>query len=174
MNQEKLIIGRINGVYGVKGWVKVYSHTDPVGNILSYQPWLVKRQGQWVEMQVIDTHAPQGGKAIVAHLKGIDSRELARELMGCDIAVTRDQLPEDEDGYYWTDLIGCEVKNQQGELLGQVTELVETGAHDVLRVKGERSHLIPFVFDNYILDVDLEHQQILVNWQADELEEDDQ
>lgn len=171
MNNEQLIIGRINGVYGIKGWVKIYSHTDPVGNILNYQPWWVKRQGQWVEMKVVDSHAPQGGKAIVAQLETINSREEARELMGSDIAVTRQQLPNEEDGYYWADLVDCQVENAQGVLLGKVTELVETGAHDVLRVKGEGNHLIPFVWGNYILDVNLNERMIKVNWQPEEVEQ---
>ncbi|UQB42945.1 ribosome maturation factor RimM [Thiomicrospira microaerophila] len=172
MDNEKLILGRINGVYGVKGWVKIYSHTDPVGNILSYQPWWVKRQGQWVEMKVIESHAPQGGKAIVAHLESVNSREQARELMGSDIAVMREQLPDDEDGFYWTDLIGCQVENSQGLLLGEVIELVETGAHDVLRVKGDMQILIPFVWDVYVLDVDLDKRLIKVDWQPEEVEQD--
>lgn len=158
-------------MYGVKGWVKIYSHTDPVGNILNYQPWWVKRQGQWVEMKIVDSHAPQGGKAIVAQLETIDSREQARELMGSDIAVYREQLPEDDDGFYWTDLIGCEVVNQQAVPLGQVTELLETGAHDVMRVKGEQSYLIPFVMDVYVLEVDLGARQIKVKWEPEEAEE---
>ncbi len=168
MENNKLVIGRVNGVYGIKGWVKVYSHTDPVGNILNYRPWWVNRQGVWTAMEVVDSHAPQGGKAIVAHLKGINSREQARELMGCDIAVDRDQFPEDADGFYWTDLIGCEVKNQQGELLGKVTELVETGAHDVLRVIGDKRYLIPFVYDVFVFDVDTDQRIITVDWDASE------
>lgn len=166
MENTKLLVGRINGVYGVKGWVKVYSFTDPIGNVLSYRPWWVKRQGQWVAMNVVEAHAPQGGKAIVAHLEGINSREQARELMGCDIAVDRGQLPEDDDGFYWADLIDCRVKNTEGEWLGQVSELIETGAHDVLRVKGESSYLIPFVMDVFVTDVDLAQRVITVNWDA--------
>lgn len=172
MDNEKLILGRINGVYGVKGWVKIYSHTDPVGNILSYKPWWVKRQGQWVEMKVVESHAPQGGKAIVAHLESVNSREQARELMGSDIAVMREQLPDDEDGFYWTDLIGCQVENSQGLLLGEVTDLVETGAHDVLRVRGDMQILIPFVWDVYVLGVDLDKRLIKVEWQPEEFEQD--
>ncbi|WFE68870.1 ribosome maturation factor RimM [Thiomicrospira sp. R3] len=171
MDNEKLILGRINGVYGVKGWVKIYSHTDPVGNILNYQPWWVKHQGKWVKMKVTDTHAPQGGKAIVAHLETINTREQARELMGSDIAVTREQLPDSEDGFYWTDLMGCQVENSQGLVLGEVTELLETGAHDVLRVKGSVQVLIPFVWDIYVLDVDLDKRVIKVNWQLEEVEQ---
>jgi 16S rRNA processing protein RimM len=172
MQDNKLIIGRINGVYGVKGWVKIYSHTDPIGNILHYQPWWVKKQGQWVSMNVLNSHEPQGGKAIVAQIEGVDSREQAREMMGADIAIERNQLPENDQAFYWTDLIGCQVVNHQGKTLGLVTELVETGAHDVLRVKGDSAqYLIPFVFDVYVSDVDLEAKRINVDWDSADSEE---
>jgi 16S rRNA processing protein RimM len=166
VENNRLLVGRINGVYGVKGWVKIYSFTDPIGNILSYRPWWVKRQGQWIAMNVVEAHEPQGGKAIVAHLEGINSREQARELMGCDIALDRAQLPEDDDGFYWADLIDCRVKNVQGEWLGRVSELIETGAHDVLRVKGDKTVLIPFVMEVYVTDVDLAQRVITVNWDS--------
>lgn len=172
MQDNKLIIGRINGVYGVKGWVKIYSHTDPIGNILRYQPWWVKKQGVWSRMKILDSHAPQGGKAIVAQLEGINSREMARDMMGADIAIDREQLPEDGQAYYWADLIGCQVNNQQGENLGQVAELLETGAHDVLRVKSETvQYLIPFVFDVFVFEVDLKTKQITVNWDLSDSED---
>lgn len=115
-------------------------------------------------MNVVEAHEPQGGKAIVAHLEGINSREDARELMGCDIALNRSQLPDEDDGFYWADLMGCQVKNAAGELLGTVSELIETGAHDVMRVKGEKEHLIPFVMAVYVLDVDLTQRIITVKW----------
>lgn len=117
-------------------------------------------------MNVVEAHEPQGGKAIVAHLEGINSREQARELMGCDIALDRAQLPEDDDGFYWADLIDCRVKNVQGEWLGRVSELIETGAHDVLRVKGDKTVLIPFVMEVYVTDVDLAQRVITVNWDS--------
>lgn len=164
MNDNKLIVGRINGVYGIKGWVKVFSYTDPVGNILSYQPWWIKRDGHWQAVNVLASQTPQGGKAIVAQLEGVNSRDEARALMGCDIALQRTQLPEDPTGYYWADLVGCQVYDQHDALLGEITELVETGAHDVMRIKGEKSFLIPFVFDAYVQNVDLEVRKITVYW----------
>lgn len=166
---EKLIVGQIHGIFGVKGWVKVFSHTDPRENILTYSPWLVKHKGVWKSMDVTDSQVLQGGKAIVARLAGIDDRDIAREYMGCDIAISPEQLPDADDGYYWRQLIGCQVTNLEGEALGRVTSLVETGAHDVLRVESDQgSTLIPFVDDEFIIDVDIENQQIKVDWQLED------
>jgi 16S rRNA processing protein RimM len=166
---NKLIIGRVNGVYGVKGWVKVFSYTEPLGNILSYNPWWVKQADQWVAMNVIDSQSPQGGKAIVAQLDCIKTREQARDLMGAEIAVMREQLPDEKDSVYWTDLIGCEVRLANDQVLGKITELIETGGHDVMRVKSSgQQYLIPFVEGVYVLNVDLINRVIQVEWQIDE------
>ncbi|MDX1796174.1 MAG: ribosome maturation factor RimM [Hydrogenovibrio sp.] len=166
---DKLIVGQINGIFGVKGWVKVFSHTDPRENILTYSPWLVKHKGVWKSMDVTDGQVLQGGKAIVARLAGVDDRDIAREYMGCDIAILPEQLPDADDGYYWRQLIGCQVTNLEGDVLGKVTSLVETGAHDVLRVESDQgSTLIPFVEDKFIIDVDVDHKQIKVDWQLED------
>jgi 16S rRNA processing protein RimM len=164
MENKPLIVGRINGVFGVKGWVKVFSFTDPIGNIVNYQPWQVKTAQGWQLMKVCESQAPQGGKAITVHLEGINTREQARDLMGADIAIFRDQLPDDQAGFYWHDLVGMTVENRDGHCLGQITEFVETGAHDVMRVSGEQSYLIPFVMDVYVVSVDFEQKTILVDW----------
>lgn len=164
MEQAGLIVGRINGVFGVKGWVKVFSFTDPIGNIVNYQPWQVKTAQGWQEMKVCESQSPQGGKAITVHLEGVNTREQARELMGADIAIFREQLPEDQAGFYWHDLVGMRVVNYDGFVFGQVEDLIETGAHDVLRVSGEQHYLIPFVMDVFVLSVDFEQKKILVDW----------
>ncbi|QAB14880.1 ribosome maturation factor RimM [Hydrogenovibrio thermophilus] len=175
---EHIILGQINGIYGVQGWVKIFSHTEPRENILNYSPWLVRVKGEWRTMSLQDGRSQAGGKSIIAKLDGVDDRDVAREFMGCDIAITPDQLPDTDDGYYWRHLIGCEVSNLQGEVLGQVSEIVETGAHDVLRVTqilpgGEtRTTLIPFVMDTFILAVDVDAKRIQVDWQADDEDSD--
>lgn len=164
---ERIIVGQINGIYGVQGWVKVFSHTEPRENILSYSPWQVKFQGEWQTINVEKGQVLQGGKSIVAKLESVSDRELAREYMGCEIAIFAQQLPEVENGFYWRDLMGCDVQNTEGVLLGKVTELVETGAHDVLRVQQsseQESTLIPFVMDEFILAVDTQNKQIEVDW----------
>jgi 16S rRNA processing protein RimM len=171
MNNERLIVGQINGIFGVKGWVKIFSHTDPRDNIFNYSPWQIHVKGEWKEVKVEEFQKHAGGKALVAKLENIHDRDVAREFMGCEISILRSQLSQDDDEYFWIDLIGCEVTNQDGIVLGEVTDLVETGAHDVLRVKGEYGDLIPFVMDEFIVSIDKNTKKIRVNWEiADELE----
>lgn len=169
MTENRIIVGQINGVFGVKGWVKVFSHTEPRDNIINYSPWWLNIQGEWKPFEVLDGQTQQGGKAVVALLNGIGDRETARSLMGVQISITQDQLDavREEDTFYWRDLLGCEVYNQDNLLLGSVSEMVETGAHDVLRVVAKarkESILIPFVFDVYIQRVSLEENRIDVDW----------
>ncbi len=170
MAAEKLIVGKINGLYGVQGWVKIYSHTDPIENIFKYQPWWLKCQdGQWRQVKVLKHRTHMGGKALVAQLDGIHDREQARALMGCEIAIDRDQLPPAEDGYYWADLIGCDVYDQHGEHLGKVVNMIETGAHDVMRIQGAgQQHLIPMVEGHYVTGVDIPGKRIDVDWEQEE------
>lgn len=166
---KNLIVGKISGIFGVKGWVKIFSHTEPRENIFSYSPWLIKYQGEWQAFNVEDGQLLQGGKALAAKLEGVDDRDQARLYMGCDIAISPDQLPEVEDEYYWRDLIGCTVTDQEGKNLGVVTSLIETGAHDVLRIEqDDHSVLIPFVEGTFILDVDVENKHIQVDWDDSE------
>lgn len=142
-----------------------------MGNILSYQPWLVKTKDGWQSLKVLNSHKPVEGKAIVVQLESLVDRDQAREFIGADIAILRDQLPVD-DGFYWVDLIGCQVVDQDQNILGQVTEMIETGAHDVMRIKnGAEQILIPFVQDVFVLEVDLDQKQISVDWISDEAAE---
>lgn len=168
---EFIPVGKISGVFGVKGWLKVFSFTDPRDNILNYKPLYMKQQGQWVKVEV--TGGKLQGKAIVMSLKQVTDRNLAMPLMGAELAIQRSQLKvAAEDEYYWADLIGLNVVNQQDVLLGQVDHLLETGANDVLVVKTadvETEMLIPFVFDEVVLQIDLQNKNILVDWQADYL-----
>jgi len=105
---------------------------------------------------------------VLAKLTGIESREQAAELIGSKIYIWPDQLPElDQDEYYWSDLIGMQVESLQSEVLGQVDDMMETGANDVMVVKGDRDRLIPFVVDDIVKEVDLVSRRIIVDWQAD-------
>ena len=175
LKDDKVILGQINGIYGVQGWVKVFSHTAPRQNILNYSPWLVKVNQTWRSFELKDGRTQQGGKLVIAQLAGISDREMARTFIGCDIAILPEQLPETDSGYYWMQLMGCQVLLTDGRLLGKVTELIETGAHDVLRVQKPDepelgSILIPFVMDQFILNVDVKAKTIQVDWT---LEDDD-
>lgn len=174
MSSDKLIVGNINGVFGVQGWVKIFSHTDPRKNILDYSPWWINCKGEWKQIKVMDSKVQQGGKTLVAQLENVNDRDLAREYMGCEIAIDNSQLNRSDDDYLWIDLIGCEVVLEDGTKLGTVKDLVETGAHDVLRVTGEHSELIPFVMDEFVLSVDIEQKQIVVDWELESELEDEQ
>ena len=168
MSTEKLIVGSINGVFGVNGWVKIFSHTDPRENILSYSPWWIKCKDEWRQVNIVDSKVQQGGKTLVAKLDKVDDRDLAREYMGCEIAIEESQLTNRKDSLYWIDLIGCQVLLEDGMVVGTVKDLIETGVHDVLRVTGEHNELIPFVMDKFILSVDTDKKQIVVDWELEE------
>lgn len=168
MENNRLIVGQINGIFGVQGWVKVFSHTDPRENIFRYSPWLIEVKGEWQPIKVEDFKVQQGGKALVAKLEQLDDRDEARKIMGATIAIDKSQLQRDHNDYLWIDLIGCEVRNLEGLVFGKVENLVETGAHDVLRIAGEHSTLIPFVLETFIKQVDIAHKSIVVDWQPDE------
>jgi len=163
VDSRRLLVGRISGVFGVKGWVKVYSYTEPRDNIVNYARWYLKRGGQWqpVELEAGRKH----GKAVVVKLEGVDDRDAALALRDVDIAIDRAELerlgPEE---YYWADLIGLRVVTLEGVELGRVGRLMETGANDVLVVEGDRERLIPYIRDQVIESIDLETGEIRVDW----------
>jgi 16S rRNA processing protein RimM len=164
--QQHINVGKISGVFGVKGWVKVFSFTDIRENILSYSPWLLKKDSETRLIAVIDGKLQ--GKAVVAQLDGVNDRDRAASLMGWDIFISPDQLPKVAKGeYYWSDLIGLNVETDRGIQLGAVDSLLETGANDVLVVKGERERAIPFLQGKTIINIDLDAGKIIVDWDPD-------
>ena len=164
MTTQPVVLGRISGLFGVKGWVKVYSYTEPREAVLDYGRWLLSGTDGWQEATVAE--GQRHGKTIIARLDGYVDRDQAAELVGADIAVPRDELPETEDGeYYWSDLEGLDVVHRDGTELGKVAYLLETGANDVMVVQGETERLIPFVMDKVILGVDLANGRIEVDWE---------
>ncbi|MDD1628545.1 MAG: ribosome maturation factor RimM [Methylococcaceae bacterium] len=160
---EIINVGKISGVFGVKGWVKVFSFTDPRENILTYSPWLLKKGDETKTVEVIDGQLQ--GKTIVAQLAGVNDRDHAASLMGWDVFITQDQLPAAaKDEYYWSDLVGLKVETIDGVQLGVVDSLLETGANDVIVVQGERERAIPFLQGQTIIDIDLNEGRIVVDW----------
>lgn len=159
-------VGKMGSSFGVKGWIKIQSLTSPLEKILDYQPWFLEMpDGQWKSLDVdgVESHH----KGIIAKFAGIESPEAARQLTGRAIGVDRHVLPAAAPGeYYWMDLLGLDVLTSQGEVIGIVDSLIETGANDVLVCKGEKEHLIPFVKDVYIVSVNLDKGQIIVNWES--------
>jgi len=164
---HKLVtLGRISGVFGVKGWVKVFSYTEPRANVVAFRTWTVKLRTGERRFEVETGHAQ--GAGVVAKLRGVDDREQARELIGADIVVERGELPKCAPGeYYWTDLEGLEVRTTDGQVLGTVDHLMATAGHDMLVLAGEPQRLIPFVHGRVIHEIDLEAGRIVADWPWD-------
>lgn len=164
--QKKIIIGCLGAVHGLKGWMKVNSFTQPNHNIFSYNPWLLHLSDDWLPIKI--TQFSHHGKNLIAHIPGYDDCDSARALVHTEIAIYREQLPKLPKGeFYWTDLEGLTVINEQGVYLGVVDYLLNTGANDILMVEGKKQYLIPYVFGQFVTQVDLEKQEIHVVWDAE-------
>ena len=166
MTETHLVIGKITGVFGVNGWVKVFSDTSPRENIVNYSPWLLEKGREQRLLKVIDGRIQ--GKGIVARLETIERCEQAESLSGWTISIARSQLPDPEkDEYYWSDLVGLAVVTTAGVSLGVVDHLLETGANDVLVVQGDSERLIPFIQGSVLKKIDLVAGLIEVDWDPD-------
>ena len=160
-------LGRVSGIFGVKGWVRVHSHTEPRERILDYQPWVLLAGGEQMPIELIAGR--QHGKTVVALLPDSASPEQAARYVGAEIAVARECLPAATDeSLLWADLEGMRVATTDGIDLGVVDHLLETGANDVLVVKGkERERLIPWLRDTVVTRVDLAKGCLVVDWDPD-------
>lgn len=168
---RKVTLGRIAGVFGVRGWVKLHSYTRPIENLLDYPRWWLNT-AQAYETRVIESRAH--GNGLVARISDangnpIDDRDIAASLIGVEIQVERSALPKPPPGsYYWDDLVGLEVVSNAGEPLGRVVSVADNGAQDVLLLEdGEQERLIPFVVGPIIQSVDLEAGRIVADWAPD-------
>ena len=165
--RRRVLLGRIVGPFGTRGWVKVRSSTEPPGNILRYAPWHVGRDGCWFRVGVAEGRLQGGG--VIARLDGCHGRDEADGYRGCEIAVERSRLPETEDGeYYWTDLAGLRVVTGDGIDLGEVEHMMETGANDVMVVRDGIERLIPFLPGTVVRSVDIERGVVVVDWHPDD------
>jgi 16S rRNA processing protein RimM len=162
---ETICVGHIIGAQGVKGWVRVFSNTSPRENILNYSPWKIDTGDA---IKTVEASGRLQGKNVVVKLAGVEDRNQAIELVGSKIFILPEQLPElDEGDYYWSDLIGLEVESLQAEPLGTIAMMMETGANDVMVLKGDRERLIPFVMDDIVRQVDLTNKRVVVDWKPD-------
>lgn len=163
-SDEKVIVGKVSGVHGVKGWVKLFSWTQPKENITAYNPlWLEDRSGHWRVLNVLEAK-PQG-RTIVAKFEDLDDRDEAALLIGKHVAIQADQLPILEEGWYWSELIGLEVVSTKGQSLGVVTDMQETGANDVMVLgEGVNELLVPFVTGPIVKEVNVSAGRIQVDW----------
>ena len=164
--EKYVVLGRISGLFGVKGWVKVFSHTRQREDILNYKKWYLKMAGEWQEAEVLQ--GQKHGKTVIVHIKGYEDRDCSAKLIDCDIAVRREELGDLEpDEYYWFDLEGLEVKCIDGTPLGKIERLFETGSNDVMVVKdkeADKERLVPFIQGQVIKDIDLEAGEMQVDW----------
>jgi 16S rRNA processing protein RimM len=162
-----VIMGRVASAFGIRGWVKIQPFSEYVDSLLDYKTWyLGQENGPWREVTVTQCEAHD--KTLAAQLPDCPDRNAAEKLKGLLIAVPRSSLPEQDEGeYYWADLIGLTVINKVGETLGTVAELLETGANDVLIVRGSGPDiLIPFL-NSVIGPIDLTAKTMHVTWSAD-------
>lgn len=169
--EDLIVLGKITSVHGVRGEVKIYSFTDPIDNLLGYTAWTLKRDGEVKQVELVSGRLQ--GKVLVAKLKGLDDREVARTFAGFDICVPRALLPDLDDGeYYWHQLEGLKVIDLQGQLLGRIDHLLETGSNDVMVVKpcpgslDDRERLLPYT-EQCVQQVDLVAGEMRVDWDAD-------
>lgn len=189
---QRILLGHITGVSGLKGWVKVHSDTHPRENIFTYASWWLEQAGDWSQVNVADGR-PQG-KTLVVQIEGISSPEQASLLIGAKIAVDRQSMPALSPGeYYWSDLTGMGVRTSDGTQIGTVSRLFETGANDVLVVSDERhvkgvakdqgedskeagkpaksgavkEVLVPWLVPSVITEVDMDNRIITVDWDPD-------
>jgi len=177
LSEPFITLGTINGVYGVKGWVKVYSFTSPIENILKYKTWQLvsSRQNNNQNKTVKLEKGKRHGKGIIAKLEGYDDRDDVATLLKSEIKVARELLPKlPKDEYYWSDLAGLQVTNMENVDFGKVDHLFETGANDVVVVKKAKQgdqeaqeRLIPFIQEMYIIDINLTEKTMKVDWPED-------
>jgi 16S rRNA processing protein RimM len=161
-DEKKLVVGKINGFFGVQGWVKIFSYTEPRKNILEYKPWYFFDDGAYKAIEM--TTGREQSKTIVAHVKGIDNKDQAAQLIGKSLYIDKDQLPQlDDDEHYWHELAGFHVINKNGTELGVVDYLVDTGSNNVLVIKGKKEHWIPYI-DPYLVSIDKQNRVISVDW----------
>jgi len=162
-----VIMGRIAAAHGIRGWVKIQPYTEYLDSLMDYRSWWIGREGgPWREVEVRQCEAHN--KTLAAELPDCPDRSAAEKMKGLLIAVPRNNLPQqNNDEYYWSDLIGLAVVNEAGVSLGTVGSLLETGANQVLSVRGDNGEiLIPFVA-SAIKQVDMKNKTILVDWAPD-------
>lgn len=169
---QETVVGRITSVFGVKGWLKVYSYTDPLEGILKYRNWTAVFDGKRVPVTLEEGR--RHGPGIVVKLRGVDDRDLALTYCGADLVVPTSDLPPLPEGeYYWHQLEGLVVESVEGENLGRVSHLIETGSNDVLVVQAtersidQRERLIPYLPGQVVKSVDLTEGLIRVDWDVE-------
>jgi 16S rRNA processing protein RimM len=159
-------LGFVGAPFGVRGWVKLRSHTDPPERLLEHRHLRIGRGGVWKDYR-IEAGGRSGG-ALTVKLNGIEDRDQAQALRGAEVCVPRSELPRQApQDFYRADLIGCDVVNLDGAELGSVRHFLETPAHVLMVVRGAREFWIPAV-PQHLRRVDLQARRVVVDWNADD------
>jgi 16S rRNA processing protein RimM len=166
VTEARVVLGRVVAAHGIRGWLRVMSYTDPPDALLDYQRWLLTRaDGTETPYELRD--AEFDGRHMRVALAGVDDRNAAELLRGCDVAVLRSELPPAaEREYYQQDLLGFEVRNLEGAGLGVLSHFVEGAAQPLMVVQGARELWIPAV-PLHLKRVDLAARQVVVDWPAE-------
>lgn len=163
---EWLIVGKFGRVQGLKGFIKVVSFTEPKESIINYSPWYIKNKDCTQPIKL--TKIEKNNKFYLVKVDGYEDRDSISSLTNCEILIKVEQLaklPANE--YYWHELVGMEVKNHKNVILGTVKDLIATGSNDVLVVKGNKRHLIPYIQEECVVSIDAKERRITVNWDED-------
>jgi len=173
---DLVLVGHVTGAYGIQGWIRIRPYSPDAEALLHARTWWLDKPGLRPELRDVDMlHARRQGEDVVAQLMGIADRNAAEALKGASVQIRRGHFPPLADGeFYWIDLIGLAVDNLQGESLGVVDGLMDSGAHPILRVLApvapgvdkQKEWLIPFV-ESFVTAVDLAAARITVDWQSD-------
>ena len=157
-----MVLGRVGAPFGVQGWLKVQSYTDPLEGIAGYPVWELHRGtslGRWAVLEW-----KRAGSGVAVRLEGVGSREAAQALTGAEVRVERAELPPTAPGeYYWHDLVGLDAFGLQGEPLGRVAEILDLPAHPVLVLEGDRERLVPLVPER-LAAVDFDAGRLTLDW----------
>jgi 16S rRNA processing protein RimM len=164
-SEQLVVVGQLGRPQGIQGGMRLNSYTSPVDNILDYQPWFIQKKESSAQEELKYTKVEKHAKGLVIFLENISDRNTAILYTQANIAIPRTQLPKlSEDEHYWSDLEGLNVENSEGISLGQIDHLFETGSNDVLVIKGEKTHLIPYLKGNTVLKIDLPNKIMVVDW----------
>ena len=163
---RRIEVGRLGAAHGVRGWLRVLSFTDPPQRLFEWKRWRVQPpHGAALEMNLLEAR-PQGN-GWIARLEGIEERDAASRLSGHLVLVDREVLlPTAPREHYRADLVGFEVKNVEGALLGVVDHFIDTPANAVMVIKGVREHWVP-VTTQHLRSVDKDARTLTVDWPED-------
>ena len=165
---ELIELGYIAGFYGLKGWLKIYSFSNPRKNILAYDNWILQSENYIKQVKI--KKGKEHGKGIIVSIVGYEDRNAVEELLKAKIFIKTSQLPAlQENEFYWKDLIGFNVINQQNQTLGNVHGVIDNKVHDIMEIKNkeQKSFLIPWVKQHFIINVDKKEKTILVDWEIE-------